>query len=347
MDDAELWFYFLAVLSPTLVAVYGMKNKSVSTSGAIAGWIVGLLSFLGGHFLLLVCFFLTSSRITKIGTEYKKKVDDEFKEGGQRTWVQVICNSAPAVAFGMVYMFFFGHQIQPLSAALPLATSLQVGIVAHYAECAGDTWASELGIFESSPRLITNCKRVPKGTNGGVSIIGVIASMLGGTFIGVCFYFFNQFSVNSSSLSSTSSSAVPAQWPIIVIGFLAGFLGSLFDSLLGATLQLSSLDTTTNRVVSSAVVRAKTPLLSSSSPSSSSPSLSPSSSSSPSPSPSPSPSRSPFVRIAGLDVLDNHQVNLLSSAITSIVFAYLSVKFFPVDSSVLPTQDFVNVHTSS
>ena len=62
--------------------------------------------------------------------------------------------------------------------------------------CAGDTWASELGTVISTsfdaktgPMLITQPWRyVPKGTNGGVSLVGLIASFAGGIVVGLAFY---------------------------------------------------------------------------------------------------------------------------------------------------------------
>ena len=62
--------------------------------------------------------------------------------------------------------------------------------------CAGDTWASELGTVlnisldsKQEPRLITHpWRHVPKGTNGGVSLVGLIASFAGGLVVGVAFY---------------------------------------------------------------------------------------------------------------------------------------------------------------
>lgn len=105
-----------------------------------------------------------------------------------------------------------------------------------FACCNGDTWASELGtVFsDSDPYLVTTFKKVPKGTNGGISVIGTVFSTLGGLAIGISQYFtIYYFSEKSLWMYA------PPQWPIIFFGALGGFLGSLIDSLMGATLQYS------------------------------------------------------------------------------------------------------------
>lgn len=35
---------------------------------------------------MLLVFFFTSSKLTKVGAEKKRKSDAEYKEGGQRNW---------------------------------------------------------------------------------------------------------------------------------------------------------------------------------------------------------------------------------------------------------------------
>ena len=58
----------------------------------------------------------------------------------------------------------------------------------HSACCLGDTLASELGILsQSRPFLITTFKRVPPGTNGGMSLLGTFCSILGGCVIGLTY----------------------------------------------------------------------------------------------------------------------------------------------------------------
>ncbi len=93
----------------------------------------------------------------------------------------------------------------------------------HYACCNGDTWASELGVLSSHrPILITNLSPVPKGTNGGISILGCFASILGGFVVGLTFYGVTFLGAYVSGQVLTSP-----QYPVIIIGTLSGLFGSL------------------------------------------------------------------------------------------------------------------------
>lgn len=105
-----------------------------------------------------------------------------------------------------------------------------------FACCNGDTWASELGtvLSKSDPFLVTSFKRVPKGTNGGITLIGTLCSTIGGLVIGLSQYLTMLYFTDKSMLMYA-----PPQWPMIVFGAFAGFLGSLIDSFMGATLQYS------------------------------------------------------------------------------------------------------------
>ncbi|KAH9312680.1 hypothetical protein KI387_027715, partial [Taxus chinensis] len=109
---------------------------------------------------LLLVFFFTSSKLTKLGTEKKRKNDAEYKEGGQRDWMQVLVNSsiATALALGVAYLTGW-NDICLNSEKAPLVTGLIGGILGHYACCNGDTWSSEIGVLSSSqPQLITTFK---------------------------------------------------------------------------------------------------------------------------------------------------------------------------------------------
>jgi uncharacterized membrane protein len=85
-----------------------------------------------------------------------------------------------------------------------------------------DTWATELGVLSpSAPRLITNGAAVERGTSGGISLWGLLASLAGAVLIG-----FTAWLV-----------APEFGWLVIAVAAAGGMAGSLFDSYLGATVQ--------------------------------------------------------------------------------------------------------------
>lgn len=68
----------------------------------------------------------------------------------------------------------------------PLSSALTTAYVAHHSTNLADTLASELGVLSNSePLLLTSLKKVPRGTNGGVSLLGMGFSAVGGGVIGV------------------------------------------------------------------------------------------------------------------------------------------------------------------
>lgn len=81
---------------------------------------------------------------------------------------------------------------------------------------------------------MTTWERVPKGTNGGVTFIGTLCSTIGGLVVGLAQYLALIYFSDSVTLQYA-----PPQWPLILFGALAGFLGSLIDSYMGAILQYS------------------------------------------------------------------------------------------------------------
>jgi uncharacterized membrane protein len=128
---------------------------------------------------------------------------------------------------------------------------------------AADTFSSELGILsESKPRLITswNFRQVPAGTNGGVTLTGAMAGLLGAFTIAltsvVLLPFCTTRPINEPSIGNRQSGLEggtgwgmkeKALWVVAIT--LWGGIGSLLDSLLGGLLQATVIDVRTGKVV--------------------------------------------------------------------------------------------------
>lgn len=283
--------WFTSIVITLLLMLYGLKRKGVSRSGAVLGFIVGLLLALANHAYLacLVTFFLSSSRATKFRSSEKRTFEEEFKGGeGRRNWVQVLCNAGMPLQLSILYLIDCGSGERPIDFTTYYRSSwLSVGVMSSLACCNGDTWASEFGTVLSTgdPILITTGKRVPRGTNGGVSLIGLLVSLLGGVLIGLAYFITNVYAIDKDILD-----AATPQWPIIVFGGVAGLFGSLLDSVLGATIQFTG-QSETGRIVSAPGEGVK--------------------------------------HVSGIRVLDNHSVNLISSIVTGVLIPVAAFHFWP------------------
>ncbi len=200
------------LLLATVVAYLAYRVHSLNKSGAIAALIMGTVVFgIGGWgwSILLLLFFITSSGLSRAFKKRKQGLSEKFSKGSERDAGQVFGNGGLATLFVLVHALY------------PESMIGWVGFAASLAAVNADTWATELGVLNPTPpRLITDLrKRVEKGTSGGISLFGTLASLLGAAVI-----------------------ALPAAWftnnwtlfPVIAV---AGLAGSLFDSFLGATVQ--------------------------------------------------------------------------------------------------------------
>lgn len=237
----------IAMLISSLVAIRGFRRKSLDLSGAVVGFIVMTIHIAVGFRFgaLLLVFFFTSSKLTKVGEEKKRRLDADFKDGGQRNWVQVLSNSGISTVLVVIVWQLTGWQDKCLdSKESTLITSLIGGIIGHYSCCNGDTWSSEIGVLsDAQPRLITTFKPVRKGTNGGVTRTGLLAATAAGSVIGITFVLFGFLTTKCTSTVALK------QLLVIPLSALAGLCGSVIDSLLGATLQFSGFCTIRNKVV--------------------------------------------------------------------------------------------------
>lgn len=236
---------------PTILAVYAYRRKSVDLSGAISGFVIAFTMLISNYTVfvaLLVCYVATN-RATRYGSEIKNRFEANFKVGGQRNWLQIISNLGVANLCILIKLLKYGIGDFEIDFQHRFFESMYLVASLGAISCAtGDSMSSEIGPVLADgidPMLITTMKPVPRGTNGGVTFIGVIAAGFGGLMIGF-FSWISQLTVPASNLNNNYHSP---QWPILLFCLYGGLIGSLVDSILGATCQYTGYDHLRHRIV--------------------------------------------------------------------------------------------------
>jgi len=213
-------------------------------------------------FALLTTFFLTGTAATKVKHAQKAKLTmsstGEHGAGppSPRTARQVLANSVCASVLAVVHTVVLYQTRKSGDACLvkpgsgsTWADLLPYGIFAQYVAVAADTFASELGILaQEQPVLITDVmallsfrpKRVPRGTNGGVTTLGTVAGLGGAALMAVTVVTLTPFCKGWTFADKVLLAAAMTVW---------GGLGSLLDSILGGLLQASVVDAKSGRVI--------------------------------------------------------------------------------------------------
>jgi uncharacterized membrane protein len=129
-----------------------------------------------------------------------------------------------------------------------------VGIIANYACVAADTFSSELGILaKGQPRLITslNFRKVPRGTNGGVTLTGLGAGLLGSVIVVTAAMLFLPFCTEETAGKMGGGAPwLSEQRRTLILGLtIWGFFGSVVDSVLGGLFQRSVKDIRSGKIV--------------------------------------------------------------------------------------------------
>ena len=208
----------VGLLLSAVIGYVGYRRQSLSGSGVAGAVLVGTIIFgLGGlpWGFLLVVFFVSSSALSHFKEAGKAEVAEKFSKGGRRDLAQTLANG------GVGALAAIGNALWPH----PLWWA---GFVGAIASVNADTWATELGVLSRrAPRLITTGQPVEPGTSGGLTATGTLAALGGAALIGLVAAGFDLV---------TGRVVAWAAW-LILIAAAAGLLGSLVDSLLGATVQ--------------------------------------------------------------------------------------------------------------
>ena len=212
--DAITEILLVLFLSAALSTV-AVRVKLLTTSGAVTAIIVGLTLGIAGSISWLIsvlAFAVIGFMVTKLNLSEKKKKGLQEGKSGERTGKNVLGVALPGCAFALINLYSEDKYYFILS----------IGFIATIAVAAADTIASELGTKDRNVWMITTFEKVLPGTDGGISVLGTLLSLMGSA-IAVLLGWIVIFGLSLDI--------------IMIIPLLAGFIGCMLDSLLGATLE--------------------------------------------------------------------------------------------------------------
>ena len=225
----------IGLLLSAAIGLLAYQRNSLARSGVTGAIVVGTLIFGFGGWtwgLALIAFFVSSSLLSHYRQADKVGLSEKFAKGERRDLGQVLANGGAGALLALAVYFLIDLAGQA-RAGNPLYIYLTLAYFGAMATVTADTWATELGVLaRETPRLITTGRPVAPGTSGGITRYGTLAALTGAAFIGVAAFVLIQL----ASLATTGQLLL-ADLPIVVIAAAAGLVGSLFDSLLGATVQ--------------------------------------------------------------------------------------------------------------
>lgn len=198
-----------------VLALASWKLRAATLPAASLGALISLCLIFGqpwapgannphrNAFPALLALVLTTQAATRFGRTRKEATGTAESRTGRRA-SQIAANLAVAALCAT------GNSIAGFAACL-----------AALAEATADTVSSEVGQALSGPTwLITSARRVPPGTDGGISLLGTAAGLCAAALVPAIIAL-------TQPLSLTTAVSIA----------LAAAAGLLFDSLLGATLE--------------------------------------------------------------------------------------------------------------
>ena len=186
-----------------------MTRNGWISAGALGTILWGCIGFLG--WISVVIYLILGSLVTKVGFQYKQNIGIAEKRGGRRGPENVWGSAATGVIFAIMIKLNILNQ-----------SILEVAFAASFAAKLADTFGSEIGKrFGRNTFLITTLQKVKKGTEGGISLEGTIASLFGSSLMS---YFMLLLGIISTKNH-------------FFIVLFSGFLATLAESIIGARYQ--------------------------------------------------------------------------------------------------------------
>lgn len=210
-----MWLsYGLLTLILTAGMAYSISARKLTDIAALTGAVVAIFVFAGARFTglaMMTIFFIFGSAATSVQSKTKKDLNADQKGG--RTAGQVLANAGTAALCGILIL------------VLPQHTDvLKLMMAASFASATADTLSSELGMIYGKRFFnIITLKPDTRGLDGVISLEGTLIGVIGSVIIAVVY-------------------AIGYGWATNFIWIVvAGTLGNLTDSVLGAVLERKGL----------------------------------------------------------------------------------------------------------
>lgn len=192
---------YMSVLLPSILALFALYKNKLTLPAIVLAWIFGIIiCYLGDIYAFIA--LATTFILTILSDKLRKNNNDE-----KRNIYQIICNVfIPSLCIILYYLF--------------KDIKFYVMFYCTIGSSLADTLASSIGsLSKKIPLNPLTFKKMKKGESGAISVLGLIASALGGVTIGLIYYLKYSIIINY----------------IIII--IMSFLGSYIDSLLGSCAQ--------------------------------------------------------------------------------------------------------------
>ncbi|MDJ1472399.1 DUF92 domain-containing protein [Xanthocytophaga flava] len=204
--------YILVLLILLTGITLSIKAQKLTTPAAITGGLLGFLVFLGAGFpglIMMASFFVMGTLATSWRSAYKASMGLAEENKGRRKASQVIANAGVGGILGLLNWLF------PYQSEL-----FQLMLAASFASASSDTLSSELGnVYGKRFYNVISFKPDNRGLDGVVSLEGTLLGMLG-----------------SCIIAGIYGLGFGWTWNLVWI-VIAGTVGNLSDSVLGATME--------------------------------------------------------------------------------------------------------------
>ncbi|MBD1392153.1 DUF92 domain-containing protein [Mucilaginibacter glaciei] len=200
----------LTAIIAAMLATY--KSGKLTPAGTITGGLVAFIIYIGSGLtgiVMLGAFFILSVWATSHKKNEKRKLSTGQQHSEKRTAGQVVANGGVAALLGLA------AHLMPHQSAL-----LVILMTAALASATADTLSSELGtVYGRRFYNIITLKPGEKGRDGVISLEGTLAGIIGSAIIAVTY-------------------SIIFRWNLTCLFIIiAGTIGNLSDSVLGATLE--------------------------------------------------------------------------------------------------------------